>query len=112
MSVLCCHIPDFLYRCQEASLSTQPVVLLGPDETVWALSPTARQAGLGRGLRPRQVQARCPEALIQPLALAAGHQTQQAFLQTLGALGLPVEAFDWGAAYVDLHTVASEKRDV
>jgi DNA polymerase IV len=111
MSVLCCYIPDFLVNlaCRhQPDLATRPLALLGPDERICALSPAARAAGVHLALHPRQAQALCPELLLRPLALAACQAEQAAFLSVLATWQLPAEELSWGAAYLDLHTLATD----
>ncbi len=115
MSVLCCYAPHFLYRvaCQaNQTLRNHPVALIGPDGEIWAVSPQAGALGLAAGMLPRQVRARCPEALLYPLDLPAIETANAAWLGYLGELALPTEAAGWGAAYLDLSPVTRERREV
>jgi protein ImuB len=115
MSVLCCRIPDFLlalaYR-QNPGWAGRPVALLGPDERVWAASPEAQREGVQVQMRPPQAQLCCRDLLLRPLDVAACQAEQDAFLATVATWELPVEPQEWGAAYVDLHTLASTRTAV
>ena len=109
MSVLCCHIPDFsiaLACRQYPAWRDQPLALLGPDERVWAVSPTAQRYGVQVEMRPPQAQIACPDVLLRPLDVAAAQAEQSALLAELAVWALPVEPQAWGQAYVDLHAVA------
>jgi nucleotidyltransferase/DNA polymerase involved in DNA repair len=109
MSVLCCRIPDFLIQLAgryEPAPAGRPLILLGPDERVWAASAEAAACGVGAQMSPRQARARCPDACLRPLALAESQSAHEAFLDALGRWGLPVEAQAWGAAYIDLGGLA------
>lgn len=115
MSVLCCRVPNFLYQnacLLDASLQDRPAVLLGPDDTVWGISPEAHAVGLMVGMLPHQVRARCPEAQLHPLDLPAMQAAQHAWIGYLTEWGLPTEPVDWGAAYVDLHPITHDKNEV
>jgi nucleotidyltransferase/DNA polymerase involved in DNA repair len=114
MSILCCHIPEFLFA--SAALAhpewrKQPVALLGSDERVWAASQPARESGVHIGLTPRQAHARCPDAVIHSLNLQTSEDFQSAFLSVLAQTGLTVEVQDFGAAYVDLKPVVTSPAD-
>ena len=109
MSVLCCQIPNFLISLacrQTPAWANHPLALLGPDERVWAASLPAARCGVQVQMRPQQAQLCCPDVLLRPLDLAICQAEQSAFLATLATWELPVEPQAWGAAYVDLHTVA------
>lgn len=115
MSVLCCYAPHFLYQIasrDHAALQDRPAALLGPDDTVWAVSPLASKTGLAAGMSPRQVRARCPEVTLHPLDLDPIQATQQAWLHALRELALPLETASWGAAYLDLRPVTSDEQEV
>lgn len=109
MSVLCCHIPDFLLNlaCRtQPDAAIRPFALLGPDERVCAASASARQSGVHKEMAARQAQMRCPDIMLQPLDTQHSQEEQDAFLSVLTHWQLPVEAQSWGAAYVDLNQVA------
>lgn len=114
MSILCCQIPGFLFST--AALShpewhEKPVALLGSDERVWCASPPAQDAGVRAGLTARQARARCPDALLPALDLAACEAHQSAFLSVLTHTGLTVEVQDYGMAYMDLSPVTASPHD-
>lgn len=115
MSVLCCRIPNFLIRlaCRgQPELADRPLALLGPDVRVCAASPAARKLGVRAAMPARQALTHCPDLVLQPVENTQYHQEQAAFLGTLTRAGLPVEALDWGAAYIDLHSVATQPKQV
>lgn len=115
MSVLCCHIPDFLIQLDTLTTGrreTAPLALLGGDERVWAASPPARQVGVLPGLTAQQALMRCPSLLLRGLDSAQAQAEQEHFLHTLGRWELPVEPLGWGAAYVDLHLLAASRAQV
>ena len=115
MSVLCCHIPDFLLTlaCRtQPDAATRPFALLGPDERVCAVSAPARQSGVCREMPARQAQMRCPDISLRPLDIQTSQEEQDAFLGTIAHWQLPVEAQGWGSAYVDLSQVADAAGEV
>ncbi len=115
MSVLCCTIPDFavgLVCRSQPALAGQPLALLGADERVCALSPAARVAGVRMAMRPRQAQTHCPDVRLLPVDVTACQAEQAVLLGLLADWGLPVEELGWGAAYVDLHSVAVAAQQV
>jgi protein ImuB len=108
MSVLCCRIPNFLIalaRRRQPTWAGQPLVLLGPDERLWAVSPEAQQCGVQVQMSPQQARVYCPEVLVRELDLAASQTEQSAFWATAACWELPVESLTWGAIYIDLHAV-------
>ena len=114
MSVLCCYAPRFLYQvaCREhQTLQGHPAALLGPDEVVWTVSPEAHRTGIAAGMSPRQVRARCPDAVLHRLDLAMLEAAQQSWLGSLGELALPTEIAGWGAAYLDISPVTRDSRE-
>lgn len=115
MSVLCCHIPEFLTNLtlvRQPRLAAYPLALLGPDERVWAVSAAARSQGIQVEMRPHQAQMHCPDVHLASLDLVHCQAEQQAFLALLAQWGLPVEERGWGSGYVDLHAVAMDPLQV
>ncbi len=115
MSILCCHIPDFLIALHTRRWpeeGVRPLGLVGEDERLWAASSEAQASGVLAGMTPRQAQMRCPDVLLRPLDEGEAEASQQDFLQTLARWELPVEPLGWGGAYLDLHTLATRKSDV
>lgn len=115
MSVLCCRIPDFIITQtvrRDPTLAQRPLALLGPDETVWAVSADARATGVCVAMSPRQAQTHCPDLRLHPLDPALCEETQTRFLETLASWELPVEPLDWGLAYLDLHPLTRTADDV
>lgn len=114
MSVLSCYIPDFLFalaRRQTGQAEERPLALLGEDGSVAAASARARASGVSVGMNTRQALTRCPDLLLRPIDLRACETEHAALLGTLAQTGLPVEAQDWGSAYVDLREVTRELPD-
>jgi nucleotidyltransferase/DNA polymerase involved in DNA repair len=115
MSVLCCHIPDFLLHLASrahADVLDRPFALLDSEERVCAASAPARQSGVRKEMPARQAQMRCPDIMLQPLDMQRSQEEQDAFLGALTHWQLPVEAQNWGSAYVDLHQVADASETV
>lgn len=120
MSVLCCRVPDFLVRLHRLHHSKKnhsdedegPLALLGVDDRVWAASPRAQTAGIQLQMTPRQVQMRCPDAILRYLEAEQAQVEQERFLHTIATWDLPVEPIEWGAAYLDLHQLATQPDDV
>lgn len=115
MSVLCCRVPELLLTLQrrvQPLAPDQPLTLVGPEGTVWAVSAAARAAGVQPHMALRLAHARCPELHVQPLPLAGCQAAQSELLTVLTAWGLPVEESGWGRAYLDLHPVATTKPQV
>ena len=118
MSVLSCYIPDFLLAqtCQQVSQQAQgvtdhPLALIGDDGCVLAASPPARACGVMAGMTARQAFVHCPDLVLHELNVQACQAEHAALLGTLAQTGLPVEAQDWGSAYVDLHEVTGDASD-
>ncbi len=115
MSVLCCQIPDFLLTITSRSYpqaTEQPFALLGPDERVCAASLPAQQSGVHTEMPARQAQMRCHDIVMRPLDAQTSQDEQDAFLGLLSDWQLPVEAQNWGVAYVDLNRVANKADEV
>ncbi len=115
MSVLCCRIPEFLITLalrRAPALAGVPLGLQGGDERVWAVSPSALSSGVLTGMTARQARVRCPDLLLRPLDLEESQAEQEHFLGEMTRWELPVEEQGWGAAWLDLHTVATAADDV
>lgn len=113
MSVLCCRIPAFALSLSTAQPDPdRPLALLGPDDTVCAATPAAGRRGVRLGHTPHQAQLRCPDLTFQPLDLERCEAEQAAFLDTLTAWDLPIEAQGWGLAYLDLHPLTQHRAGV
>ncbi len=115
MSVLCCHISDFLIRLHLRRFPQEmerPLGLLGSDERLCAVSPLAQQCGVIEGMTARQARMRCPDLALFALDGREAEAEQHAFVGSLSAGGLPVESLGWGAAYLDLRWLATEKGKV
>ena len=114
MSVLCCHIPDFLIRVHRhhAGNGDPPLALVGGDDQVWAVSTRAQALGVAPGMTPQQARMRCPELRLCPLEMGPVQAAQMAFQAELQEWALPVELADWGLAYLDLHEIAGQEREV
>ena len=114
MSVLCCHIPDFLIKLslqRQAPKAGLPMALLGPDDRVRATSPAARKEGVRVQMSARQAQVRCPDLQMELVDNDFCEAEQQLFLATLSRWGLPVEAHNWGMAYVALQHVVMKTEE-
>ncbi len=114
MSVLCCHIPDFLIRVHRHHTSSEdhPLALVGGEERVWAVSTQAQALGVAPGMTVRQARMRCSELRLCSLEVEPVQAAQTALQAELQAWGLPVELADWGLAYLDLHGIAGQEREV
>ena len=115
MSVLCSRIPNIaltLAARHQPDLSSQPVALISREDEVCGLSAQARQAGVQLGMNVRQAQMRCLELLVLDADLAECQAAQDAFLAEIAHWELPVEAHGMGMAYVDLHALTAEKKEV
>ncbi len=114
MSVLSCNIPSFLLALagrQGPAPAGRPLVLMGEDGRVVTASEPARACGVAGGMSMRQALARCPDLVSRELDMQACQAEHAALLSTLAQTGLPVEAQDWGSAYVDLREVTRELPD-
>ena len=115
MSVLCCHVPDFLWSLaqrHQPELATDPVALVGPDELIWAAGTAAQKLGIMPQMSLRQAHFQCSDLRLFPVDLAESQAAQNAFLSTLATWELPLEENSWGHAYIDLHSVASTRGQV
>jgi nucleotidyltransferase/DNA polymerase involved in DNA repair len=115
MSVLCCHVPDFLWSLaqrRQPELSAHPSALVGPDELIWATGAMAHQSGVAAQMTLRQALSHCPDLRLLLVDLAESQAAQQAFLSTLATWELPLEENSWGHAYIDLHPVTSVRSQV
>ena len=114
MSVLSCYIPEFLLSVasrQGQTSAEHPLALMGEDGRVLAVSPPARICGVAGGMTMRQALSRCPDLTSHELDMRSCEAEHAALLGTLAQTGLPVEAQDWGSAYVDLREVSRDMPD-
>jgi nucleotidyltransferase/DNA polymerase involved in DNA repair len=114
MSVLSCYIPEFLLGVagrQGQTNAERPLALTGEDGRVVVASEPARTCGVNGGMTMHQALKRCPDLAARELDLRACETEHAALLSTLARTGLPVEAPDWGSAYVDLREVARDLPD-
>lgn len=105
-------MPFSLATRHQPGLAGQPIVLIGREGEVCDLSVSAYQAGIRVGMNPRQAKMRCPAINIVEATLDECHAVQDAFLVELTRWELPVEAHGMGMAYVDLHEITTEKKEV
>lgn len=115
MSVLCARVPNMamsLAMRHQPELAGQPVALLARDEEVCGISEPAYQAGVRMGMAPRQARMRCPELIVLEADIGACRTAQDAFLEQLSQWELPTEVHGMGMAYVDLHEISSEKKEI
>jgi len=109
MSILYCSIPNFvaaLARRDEPSLQHRPLVFLGPDDCVLAVSAEAAAYGVILGLTARAAEVRCPEARLLEADVARYRAEFEVMLELLERTSPDVEPHGWGAAYVDLGDLA------
>jgi len=86
MSILYCTIPHFaaaLARRDDASLQDRPLVLIGPQGRVFAVSAEAAERGIVAGLTARMAEIRCPEARLLEADVAGCRQELETLLQLL-----------------------------
>lgn len=93
------------------SLQCQPLVLIGPDERVFATSAEASACSITPGLTPRTAEARCPQARLVEADVARCRAEFEALLQILEQTNPLVEPHGWGSAYVDLDDLALDPAD-
>jgi nucleotidyltransferase/DNA polymerase involved in DNA repair len=114
MSILYCSIPHFaaaLIQRDDPGLQHQPLVLIGPDERVFAVSAEAAACAVTPGLTPRAAEARCPQAKLVEADVTRCRAEFEALLQLLEHINPLVEPHGWGAAYVDLDDLALNSAD-
>ncbi|HEY3342696.1 MAG TPA: hypothetical protein VGK81_11790, partial [Anaerolineae bacterium] len=81
------------------------------DGRVLVASAPARASGVIGGMPLRQALARCPDLVTRELDMRSCQAEHAALLSTLAQTGLPVEATNWGSAYVDLREVTRDLPD-
>jgi nucleotidyltransferase/DNA polymerase involved in DNA repair len=111
MSVLYCTIPHFaaaLARRDDPGLGDHPLVLIGPEGRVFAVSAEAEVCGVVAGLTTRAAEVRCPEAHLLEADVARCRQQLENLLQLLERASSKVEPHGWGAAYVELGDLARD----
>ncbi|NLD42720.1 MAG: hypothetical protein GX657_04410 [Chloroflexi bacterium] len=114
MSILYCTIPYFaasLARREDPALEERPLVLMGPEGRVLAVSAEAAAWGVAAGLTAREAEVRCPEALLVDADLDRCRQEFEAMVQVLEQASAGVEPHGWGAAYADLDDLARDQSD-
>ncbi len=114
MSILYCSIPYFataLVQRDDPSLQGQPLVLIGPDERVFAASAEASDCAITPGLTPQAAEARCPQARLVEADVTRCRDEFEALLQILEQTHPLVEPHGWGAAYVDLDDIVLDPAD-
>jgi hypothetical protein len=114
MSILYCCIPDFataLVRRGDPRLSQRPLVLIGPERRVFAVSAEAAACGVVVGQTARTVEVRCPEARLLEADVPRCRSEFETLLQLLELTSPSVEPHGWGAAYVDLGDLTRQHAD-
>lgn len=105
MSILHCLVPNFAaaLACRDdSSLQQRPLVLIGPDGRVFAVSAEAASCGIAAGATARTAEVRCPEARLLEADIARCRSEFETLLELLELTSPQVEPHGWGAAYVDL----------
>ncbi len=114
MSILYCSIPDFataLVRRDDPSLVQGPLVLIGPEQRVFAASSEAAACGVVVGQAVRAAEVRCPGARLLEADVTRCGVEFEALLQLLERTSPSVEPHGWGAAYVDWGGLARQQAD-
>lgn len=114
MSILYCDIPYFaaaLARRDHPEWRDRPLILIGPEERVFAASADAAVCGVAAGMAARTARIRCPEAHLAEADVAHCRDEFEALLQLLERTGPKVEPHGWGAAYVDLEDITPDRAD-
>ena len=114
MSILYCSIPNFataLVRRDKPRLCHRPLVLVGPERRVFAVSAEAAACGVVVGQTARTAEVRCPEAQLWEADVARCRSEFEALLSLLELTSPCVEPHGWGAAYVDLGDLARRSDD-
>jgi len=114
MSILYCCISDFapaLVRRDDPRLQRRPLVLIDPEERVFAASAEAAACGVVVGQTARAAEVRCPEAHLMETDLARCRSEFETLLQLLEHTSPRVEPHGWGAAYIDLGNLVQRHAD-
>lgn len=115
MSILYCTIPHFaaaLARRDDPDLEQRPLVFIGPEGRVFAVSVEAAACGIVPGLTARVAEVRCPEARLLDADVPRYREEFEILLQLLERSSPLVEPHGWGAAYVDLGDLKRQRVDV
>jgi nucleotidyltransferase/DNA polymerase involved in DNA repair len=111
MSILYCAIPHFpaaLTRRDHPELREHPLILIDPEDRVFAASEEAATCGVVAGIAVHTAQIHCPEAHLMEADLAGCRREFEILLQLLEHTGPKVEPHGWDAAYVDLGDLARD----
>lgn len=114
MSILYCAIPHFpatLTRRDHPELRGRPLILIDPEDRVFAASEEAATCGVVAGITAHTAQVCCPEARLVEADIASCRREFEILLQLLEHTGLKVEPHAWDAAYVDLGDLARDRSD-
>jgi nucleotidyltransferase/DNA polymerase involved in DNA repair len=98
MSVLYCSIPNFaaaLARRDDPSLRRHPLVLIGPDRHVFAVSAEAADCGIVVGSTAKTAEVRCPEARLLEADVARCRSEFETLLELLELASTQVEPHGW-----------------
>jgi nucleotidyltransferase/DNA polymerase involved in DNA repair len=115
VSVLYCAIPHFaaaLARRDREELSSRPLILIGPEDRVFDLSPEVETCGVAVGMTARAAEVRCPGACLLEADVSHCRAEIEFLLQLLERFSSRVEAHGWGAAYVDLEDLRDRAKAV
>lgn len=102
---VCCWIPLFPLRCEEArqpTLTGRPLALLAPElvRRMWLVSPIARREGVRPGMTVGQAIGLCPGLhLIEPDPVYYDEQFAR-LVAALGTVSPSVEAAELGRVFV------------
>jgi DNA polymerase-4 len=114
MSILYCSIPNFataLVRRDDPRLVQRPLVLIGPEQRVFAASAEAAACGVVAGQAVRAAEVCCPGARLLEADLTRCNSEFEALLQLLERTSPSVEPHGWGAAYLDWGGLARQQAD-
>jgi protein ImuB len=114
MSVLYCAIPHFaaaLARRDDPELGETPLILVGSGKRVFGVSAEAADSGVCAGMTVRMAEVRCPEARLLEADVARCREETETLLRVLELTGPAVEPHGWGAAYVDLDSLARNRAE-
>jgi len=114
MSILYCSIPNFaavLARRDNPGFVDRPVILIGPDQRVFAVSGEAAACGVAVGATVKAAEVRCPEARLLDADVARCRAELEGLLELLELTSPIVEPHGWGAAYMDLGDLTRQHAD-
>src|SRR5690242_3597042 len=101
IAVWCPDWPVTAARLDAGLASETPIAVLSGNDIV-ACSHTARRAGVRRGLRRREAQARCPDLAVLPRNEAAEARTFEPVVAGLESIAPGVEITRPGLAAINV----------